>query len=247
MLILHTASLNKYGLNRIFELTKEAGFDGIEIGVAKNNFDTQNAEYIKELMDEYKIPVLALHAPKDSTPKSIEHVVRMAEYLNCNTILITPPTLFNFSFTRWLKKEVPKLRRKKSKMQIALINAPGKTILGFLPKHALNNISDLKKFGMVCLDTSAMHSKKWDLMRIYNHLKKLVVHVHLSNVCHHKEYALPNEGILPIESFLKKLKFNKYKGDISLLVRPKELSAGEDEEVVRKLKTVKLFVEDYLK
>ena len=59
MIALHTSSLHKYGLNRIFEFAKKAGYDGIEIMVDKNNFDTQNAEYIKELSDEYKLPVIA--------------------------------------------------------------------------------------------------------------------------------------------------------------------------------------------
>lgn len=245
MLALHTASLSKYGLNRVFELAKEAGYDGVEVGVTKNNFDTQNAQYLKELSEEQKLPILALHAPKNGGIKSVQHVLRMAEYLNCATVIITPPKLFDFRFTHWLKNEIPKLKKKKSNFQIALANAPGKTILGFLPRHALNNVNDLKKFGMMCLDTSAMVSKKWDLIRMYEYLKKLIVHVHLSNVRRHTEYALPNEGILPLESFLKKLKDNKYKGVISLLVHSTELSAGDDAEVVRKLKSVKKFVDEY--
>ena len=127
------------------------------------------------------------------------------------------------------------------------MNASGKTLLGFLPASALNNISDLKKFGMVCLDCSSTVSKKWDLMKTYEHLKKLIVHVHLSNVRKHKEYSLPNEGILPLESFLRKLKSNDYKGAISLRVKPTELSAGDDEKVVKKLKKVKEFVEEFFK
>jgi sugar phosphate isomerase/epimerase len=245
MLALHTDSLQKYGLNRIFEFAKAAGFDGVEIGVTKANYDTQNAEYIKKLCNEYSLPVFSLHVPQAGGQKSVEHVIAMAEYLNCPTIVITPPKLLDFKFSHWLKKEVPKLRKKK-KIHIALANASGETVLGFLPARTLNNVSDLKKFGMVCLDTSSMVSKKWDLIRIYEHLKKLVVHVQLSNVRRHKEYSLPNEGILPIESFLRKLKKNKYEGVISILVRPVELSAGDDAKVVRKLKKVKAFVEEFL-
>lgn len=244
MLTLHTASLHKYGLNRIFEFVKAAGYDGIEIGVDKNNFDTQNAEYVSKLSKEYGVPVLALHAPPNGAQKSVEHTIRMAEYLGCPTVVITPPRLLDFKFTSWLKKEVPNLRKNK-KIQIALANASGKTILGFLPERALNNLDALKQFGLVCLDTSATISKKWDLMRIYEHLKKLITHIHLSNVRYHKEYSLPNEGILPLESLLKKLKKDGFKGVISILVRPQELNAGEDEDVVHKLKSAKKFVEEY--
>ncbi len=244
MLILHTASLHKYGLNRIFEFARAAGYDGIEVGVDKNNFDTQNATYLKKLSEEYSLPIVALHSPVNGGEKSVEHVIAMAEYLGCPMVIITPPKLLDFKFTSWLKKEVPLLRKKK-KIQIALANANGNTILGFLPERALNNLDALKKFGMVCLDTSSTVSKKWDLMRIYEHLKKLVVHIHLSNVRYHKEYSLPNEGILPLESLLRKLKKENFKGAISILVRPSELLAGEDDKVVSKLKSVKKFIEEY--
>lgn len=246
MISLNTESLRKYGLNRIFEFAHKAGYDGIEVDVDKNSYDTQNAEYIKELSGKYKLPIVALHTPTDGSQKSVEHVIDMAIYLKCPVVAITPPKLLDFKFTNWLKKEVPNLRKKK-KIHIALMNASGKTLLGFLPASALNNISDLKKFGMVCLDCSSTVSKKWDLMKTYEHLKKLIVHVHLSNVRKHKEYSLPNEGILPLESFLRKLKSNDYKGAISLRVKPTELSAGDDEKVVKKLKKVKEFVEEFFK
>lgn len=244
MIILHSSSLHKYGLNRIFELAREAGYDGIEIEVDKNNFDTQNAEYIKQLSEEYKLPVLALDAPINATEKSVEHVIEMAAYLECPVVVITPPKLTDFKFTRWLKNEAPSLRRKKG-IDLALANTGGKTILGFLPERAMNDLSDLKKFGMVAIDTSMTASKKQDLIRFYEYLKKLVVHVQLSNVKRHKEYSMPNDGILPLESFLKKLKDDKYDKAISVKVRPTELSAGEDDKVVKKLKKAKEFIEEY--
>lgn len=246
MIALHTSSLHKYGLGRIFDFAKEAGYDGIEVAVDKNNYDTQNAEYIKKLSQQYKLPIVALHTPANGNEKSVEHVIEMAVYLKCPVVVITPPKIMDFKFTHWLKKEVPRLRKKKH-IQIALANAGGKTFLGFLPERALNNITDLKKFGMIALDTTATHSKKSDLIRFYEHVKKLVVHIHLSNVRKHKEYSLPNEGILPLESFLKKLKDNKFDGAISVRVKPTELSAGDDEKVVKTLKKVKDFIEDYFK
>lgn len=244
MISLHTSSLHKYGLNRIFAFAKDAGYDGIEVEVDKNNFDTQNAEYIRKLSDEYQLPIIALHTPLNGTQTSVEHVVDMAVYLKCPVVVITPPKLTDFKFTRWLKKEAPILRKKKH-INIALANTGGKTFLGFLPEHALNNISDLRDFGMVALDCSMTASKKEDLIRFYEHIKKFLVHVHLSNVNKHKEYSLPNEGVLPLESFLKKLKDNEYKGAISVMVRPTELAAGDDEKVLKKLKDVKKFIEEY--
>lgn len=245
MIALHTNSLGKYGLNRIFEFAKAAGFDGIEIGVNKNDYDTQNAEYIKKLSEQHGIPVIALHSPINGSSKSVEHVVEMAVYLKCPVVIVTPPKLLDFSFASWLKKEVPHLRKKKH-IQIALVNAPGKTLFGFLPDRTMNSLSDMKKFGMAALDCSSTSSKKWgNLLSVYEHLKKLIVHIHLSNIRNHKEYSLPNEGILPLESFLRKLKRSDYKGAISIRVRPSELAAGDDDKVVEKLKKAKAFVEEF--
>jgi len=42
-----------------------------------------------------------------------------------------------------------------------------------------------------------------------------------------------------------KLKLNKFTGAISVKVRPTELSAGDDEKVVKNLKKVKKFIEEY--
>jgi sugar phosphate isomerase/epimerase len=244
MIALHTASLHRYGLNRVFEFVKAAGYDGIEIAVDKNNFDTQNAEYLKALSEEFKLPIVALHAPINGSVKSVEHVISMAAYLGCPVVVVTPPRIMDFTLTRWLKKEAPIVRKKKG-ISIALTNTGGETFLGFLPGRALNNLADLKMFGMVTLDTSATAAKKVDLIRFYEHLKKLVVHVHLSNVRHHKDYSLPNEGVLPLESLLKKMRGNGYQGAFSIRVRPTDLMEGEDEKVVKCLKKAKEFVESY--
>jgi sugar phosphate isomerase/epimerase len=244
MIALHTDSLDRYGLNRVFAFAKAAQYDGIEIAVSKRSFDSQNAEYIKALSQEYQIPIVAIDTPADGSDKSVEHVISMAEYLMCPIVVVQAPKLFDFSFTRWLKKNVPILRKKK-KIHIALKNTAGKTTLGFLPERALNNLTDLMQFGMVCLDTSATQSKKWDLIKTYEHLKKLIVHVQLSNAKRLKDYTLPMDGNLPIESLLRKLKMNEYKGVISIRVNPAELSAGDDETALKKLREVKTFVEEF--
>ncbi len=245
MIALHTQSLQRYGLNRIFAFAKEAGYEGIEIGVDKDDYDTQNAQYIERLSKENALPVIALHCPADSGSKSVKHVVDMAVYLGCPTVVVTPPKFLDFKFTNWLKKEAPVLK-KKHDIQIALVNTPGKNVFGFLPEHALNTISDLKRFGTVALDCSSSVSRKWgDLMETYGHFRKLVVHVHLSNIHHYKPYSLPNEGSLPLESFLRKLCINDYQGFLSLRVRPSELGAGEDEKVVERLRKAKSFVEEF--
>jgi len=243
MLALSTDSLNGYGLNRIFGFVKEAGYDAVDLYVSSKHYDTQNAEYLKSLSAQYNIPIVSIQLP-DPTPKRLEKAIEIAKAVNCKVIVIQPPKIFSIRQTSWLKSEVPKIRAKEN-ISIALENASDDMILGFIPKHAMNNIEEMKKFKHACIDTTRVAAKREDLMRLYKNLSKYLVHVHLSNVKGSKKYYLPEDGILPLESFLTKLKQDNFPGSISIKVNPKYISAGNDEKVIKHLKDTKAYYDKY--
>ncbi len=244
MLAICTDSLKGYGLNRIFEIVKEAGYDGIDLNINPSNYDTSNIDYIKELIDKYQIPVLAISTPATASSKRILKAVEMAQALNTKIVIIQPPKIFDFKFIKWLKKEIPKIRQKEN-ISIALENAPSDSFLGVLPGHAMNNIADLKKFKHVCLDTTRIKNKSIDLIEAYRILKKFLVHVHVSNYKGSKPYAPPQEGALPIESLLTKMKQDGFPGTISMKIDPDFLSVGDDKKMMKKLDDIKKFYENY--
>jgi sugar phosphate isomerase/epimerase len=244
MLALTTDSLKGYGLNRIFKFVKEAGYDGVDLVIDPKNFDTQNAKFIKSLSDEIGIPVLAISAPQNANARKIKEAIDMAKILGSKIVIIQPPKIFDFKFTEWLKKEIPKIRQKEN-ISIALENAPSKMFLGIIPEHAMGNIMDLKKFKHACIDTSRIAIKKEDLIRVYKVLKPYLVHIHLSNVKGGVPYAPPEKGILPIESFLAKLKQDGFAGTVSLKINSKFLDVGNDEKVIKTLIDQKKFYETY--
>ncbi len=244
MLVLSSDSLRGYGLNRIFNFVKQAGYGGIDLQIDFKNFDTQNTEYVKLLSDQYQIPVVAIQAPPVSSPKKLMECVKMAKTLGCRIIVVQPPKMFDFKYIQWLKNEIPKIRQKEN-ISIALENAPSETFLGIIPEHAMGNINEMKKFKHACIDTTRVAQKHDDLIRVYKTLKKFMVHVHLSNVKLGRQYYLPNEGILPIESFLTKLKQDSYPGNIAVKVNPKFIEAGDDEKVLKGLLDIKKFYDTY--
>ncbi len=244
MLLLCTDSLQGYGLNRIFELAKESGYDGIDLSVNYGFFDTSNTEYIKRLVEEYNMPVKAVSAPKELSIKKAQELVRMTKDIGAKILILQPPKITNFKLASWYKKEIPKLREKEF-LSIALENAPGGTFLGFIPEHSMGSTTELKSFKHIALDTSRVADQKKDLIRTYTSFKKYLVHIHLSNFYRGQKYALPEKGLLPLESFLTKLKQDKFPGLISLKVLPKNLSAGEDEKVLEELKSVKKYFDKY--
>ena len=71
------------------------------------------------------------------------------------------------------------------------------------------------------------------------------MHIHLSNVKSGTPYSPPEKGILPIESFLAKLKQDGFKGTVSLKINGKFLNAGNDEKLMKSLEEQKLFFETY--
>lgn len=243
MLTLCSDSLQNYGLHRIFRFAKDAGYDGVEIAIT-TDFDTQNAEYIQELVKEYELPVVAVSAARRTTKKRVLDAIKMAKDLNCQIVVIQPPDLFNFSLASWIKKEIPETR-KREKMHICLENSDAKTFFGILPQYAMNSMADLKKFKAVSIDTANIMAKKLDLLGIYKELKENIYHIHLADATTSKNHIMPGKGAVPLESLLTKLKEDKYRYAISLRIKATELRAGDDQEVMKRLGEAKGFYERY--
>ena len=244
MLLLCTDSLQGYGLNRIFELTKKAGYDGIDLSVNYGLYDTFNADYVKRLTEEYDLPVKAVSAPKQIATKRVEELVELTKKVGAKVLILQPPKITNFKLTSWYKKEIPKLREKEF-LSIALENAPAGTFLGFIPEHSMGSTTEMRSFKHISLDTARIGEQRKDLIRAYTAFKKCLVHIHLSNFYKGKKYAPPQEGILPLESFLTKLKQDKYPGAISMKILPKYLHAGEDDKVIEELERAKKYFDKY--
>ena len=238
MLLLCTDSLQGYGLNRIFELAKQAGYDGIDLGINYGLYDTFNADYVKGLTEQHNLPVLAVSAPKQVATKRVEELAALTKKIGAKVLILQPPKITDFKLTSWYKKEIPKLREKEF-LSIAMENSPAGTFLGFIPEHAMAGTEDLKNFKHIALDTARIGEQRKDLMRAYTVFKKFLVHIHLSNLYKGQKYAPPQEGIMPLESFLTKLKQDNYPGAISLKVLPKHLHAGDDEKVIEELTKAK--------
>lgn len=244
MLALSTDSLRGYGLNRIFQIIKDAGFDGVDLAMDRKNFDTLNAEYVKQLSEQVGIPVLSIATPNNANDKMIKKAVDMAKLVGCRVVVVQPPKFFDYKFISWMKNEIPKMRQKEN-ISIAMENAPSKSFFGIIPEHAMGNIIDLKKFKHACLDSARLGKRKEDVMRVYKTLQKYLVQIHLSNVRAGTPYALPEKGILPLESLLTKLKQDSFPGIISLKVNGKYLHAGDDAKLMKSLGDQKLFYDTY--
>ncbi|KKP39068.1 MAG: hypothetical protein UR28_C0010G0051 [Candidatus Peregrinibacteria bacterium GW2011_GWF2_33_10] len=240
-----TSSLEGYGLNRIFRFAKELGFDGLELVQSRKNLDTTDANYINALCKEYDLPVLAIQTQDSSKSRQILDAVDIAKTIGTKIIVIKSPKFFDFKYTEWLKTEVPKIRERES-ISIALENSPDDTILGFIPATAMNSVNDLKKFKHACLNTAYASSKKQNIIDLLMSMKNYLVHIHLTNVKQNHYGVLPQNGSLPMESFLAKIKQEDYKGTIALDINPKYLHVGKEDEMKKLLLEAKEFCLKYI-
>lgn len=244
-IVLSTDSLRGYGLNRIFEFAKTAGFEGVDLQIMPKDYDTQDADYVNELVKEYGMPIIAVQAPENSGEKKIMEYIEFTKKVDAKILILQAPKIYEVKLTNWLKNEVPKIR-KDERISIAMENAPATTILGIFPEHAMNNLEELKKFKHACLDTGRTLDRKEDLIVTLKKLMKFLVHIHISNVKKGLGGHLPQDGLLPMESFLTKLTEEGYKGALSIKVNPKFIKIGDDETVLKSLKDSIEFCQKYL-
>ena len=128
MLTLSTDSLKGYGINRIFQLVKEAGLDGLDIVIDPKNYDTLNPSYLKKLSEKYNLPIVALQAAPNASHNQILETIEAAKTIGVNIIIIQPPRITNIRQAQWLKSQIPKIRKREN-LSIALENASPETYL----------------------------------------------------------------------------------------------------------------------
>ena len=243
MLLFHTDNLPHYGLERIFEFAKAAGYDGLEIGVGPN-FDTQNPAYIKKLSERYDLPVKAfsIKAKQEEALCTVyQHTVREFEGVTMNLV---PAQSLSFQYKKWMEELVPKLAQKYNLMACRR-NVPMETMLGFLPNRTDNSVASLRQQGNVCLDLTALALSNDDIMKAIEEAGNALKHVYISNVFKKKPYCVPVHGVLPLESFLTKLARKSYNGHFTVYVQAQELFEGDDEQIVAKMIESREFIEQY--
>ena len=112
--LLSSGSLRNYGLDRIFEVARSVGFDGIEV-IVDGCADAGNSPYLRKLTDRYDLPVEAIHAPfnfidppgweKDEVSR-LKRSVRLAEETGASTVILHTPFFTERSYRRWLEEEL---------------------------------------------------------------------------------------------------------------------------------------------
>lgn len=129
--LLSTGSINNYGTDRVFEIARRTGFDGVEIIVDRRT-DTFQAPYLRSLIERYGLPVRAVHSPfsflklagweSGEVPRARKSV-RLAEELGARLVVLHGPSCADRPYLAWLREELPAFQAT-TKVIVAVENMP---------------------------------------------------------------------------------------------------------------------------
>lgn len=253
LLALSSGSLYTYGLERVFELAAWAGFDGVEV-LIDGRWDTRQPDYLRRLRERYGLPVVSLHAPfamrvdgwEQDEISRLKRTVALAEELGARTVVVHPPLRWHWAiisttggqrwrlplplrngreYGRWLQEELADFQAS-TPVTIALENMPAKRWGPWrLCRFWFHELAALERFPHLTLDTTHLGTWGWNILEVYERLKKHIVHVHLADY-DGKEHRLPGKGHLPLEELLQRLVADGFAGVVVVELDPEPLEAG---------------------
>jgi len=90
LFLISTDSFSNCGLDMVFELSKSAGFDGIDLAIWKN-FDARNVDYVKKLSATHDIPIKVIQVSDNVNQKELNKALDLCEATGADTITINAP------------------------------------------------------------------------------------------------------------------------------------------------------------
>lgn len=250
MLLLSTSSLSGYGLHKIFLLAKGAEYDGIDLSVDFDMYDTCDAGYIDSLITLVDIPVVSISAPERRlSKKQFDQILILASDLGISVVNIHPPHRLDRE-KDWFWDYLKVVAQKYPSITINIINAPPKTWLFVISEYGdarpetIKKITEHTALSIENVDpTSGV-----DLIKTSILLGSTMGFIYLSDKNDEQSGLFPGQGNMPLESLLIKLSEVGYNGYFSLSVNPQSLSAWEDDTtVIAQMGQCRIFLSKYFR
>lgn len=249
MLIASTSCFRWYWLHKTFKLVSQSGYKGVNLDIFSWEFDTENANYIKELSTEFWVPVISITAHERKMDSAlVDEMIVYAWIVGAKIINFYPPHRADKD-TIWFSEYLPKMKQKDKDIDLAVINVEPKTFLLFIPEYKDATLATIKKITWnTTLAISNIDISTWvDLLKAFTILWNSIKNVFLSDRSGSKIDLQLGKWDMPLESLLIRLKENAYKGLFTLKISPKELGVGKDELVLKRLEESKVFFEKHFK
>lgn len=249
MLLVSTSCFRWYWLHKIFKLVSQTKYDWINLDITTWDYDSEDANYIKSLSEEFSVPVLSITSYERKMDSDlVDEMLKIANTLWAKIINFYPPHRADKD-TTWFSTYLTRIKPKTKWIDLSIINVEPKTFLLFIPEYKDATLATIKKVTWdTTLAISNIDTSTWvDLLKAFSVLWNSIKNVILSDRSGSKSDLQLGRWDMPLESLLIKLRENLYKWFFTLKISPKELWVGKDELVIKRLEESKSFFEKYYK
>ncbi len=251
--VFSTGSLYPFGMDRVYALAAEAGYDGVEI-MMDDRWDTHQEDYLNGLAGKYGIPIRALHPPLfrgawDLDPEeTLVRVAGLAPKVGADVVVAHPPAN-GMRLEAWSEGTLVEAR--KNGVTVAVENMPRDRVQGLIfgwDRQYCYRPELLLSLGDVTLDTSHLAASGVGILYALELLEDQLRHVHLSdsNLTGRDEHRIPGRGKLPLKEFLSTLARSEYPGVVSLELKPWPLGVPKPETVLERMREALAFTREGL-
>lgn len=225
--VFSTGSLHPFGLDRVYALAAEAGYDGVEI-MMDERWDTHQVDYLNGLVEKYGIPIRALHPPlfrgawNLDPEETLVRVAKLAPKVGADIVVAHPPA-DGIKLDSWSNNTLADARE--NEVTVAVENMPRDRVQHFVfgwDRQYCYRPELLLGLGEVTIDTSHLAVSGVGILYALEILEEQVRHVHLSDskLTGRDEHRVPGKGKLPLKEFLANLAQINYPGVVSLELKP---------------------------
>jgi len=255
LISLSTGCLFTLPLQKVFELSAESGFDGVELIINQSFMGVNPVKLVSSLQEITTIH--SIHAPFmmldgwGGPIGSLKHSVEIAAKCGIPLVNFHPPSWMGLeiAFWRWLYKvrDFQKEIGMDGKVIVTLENMPWvgeykinpnilskpQRMIEFLHEHNLFMTFDCTHMGSRDASFITEFFQFYESGRIRN--------IHFSDYGNGREHLLPGHGILPLTRFLNHLRSTDYQSTVTLELDPKEFPKGE-RNILESLKEILAFL-----
>jgi len=237
---LSSASVYPLSVHDAFAMAKDVGYDGIEVLIT-GNAASQSASALKELMDKYQLPIMAIHAPTllltqqvwGSAWAKVERSVILAQAVGASVVVAHPPFRWQGTYAENFGEGVQRLIDTTG-MKIAVENmypwrARGREAKMYLPHW--NPVP--QPYQHVTWDFSHAAIANMDSRQAVEDLGERLAHVHLCDGLDNgkDEHLVPGLGTQRVAESLQYLRDAAWKGTLAVEVSTRKAkNAGQKEE-----------------
>lgn len=215
LFLISTDSFSSCGLDMVFELSKSAGFDGVDLAIRKN-FDARNVDYVRKLSKTHELPVKVIQVSDKVNPKELNKALDLCEATGADTITINPPAYFDIKTYNFISDNIATYKKENKHIHFAIINPEDANVFALpIPKYRFSNIVDIvKKYGcylgfdITNFDADTLET---EIMRKLPNLIPYIAVLYFSDKNRLGDgHLLPGEGVLKLPALLKKIKDNGF-------------------------------------